>query len=1071
MNAMTAVLFMVMTLILSACQVKEASTADGLISDNTSVTNAFTLDSQSSKTYVAGEKITVTVSFPFNIVADTTGGSPRVGIRIGSTVVYATQVANSNPRKLSFEYTVLATQLDTNGIDVTALELNGSTLKFDNNGVMTNCNVASITNRNLPGVNVDTIGPSVDAMSLLNAPGFYNKGEKINFSVRFTENVYVTGTPQVRFNLGGTTVNAAYASGSGSNLLSFSYTIASGVIDTNGFNSIDAALIMTGATIKDAVANDATVNISPFTAAVITYSGTVLVNGDLPHVLNSTFPSDNVYIANDQLNFTLNFDRPVNVTGRPYLAISYSPAQTRNAEYVSGTGTNTLIFRYIVVPGDVAPSGITVSATVQANSGAITDVASPNRDFFAHASNYIITIPPTTGIKLNATQPAPLSATRNVDITNSTITNTMDNTFNIGQVLNVSVAFNVPVYVDQTNGIPSVPLIIGSTTKQATYLSGGNGQTSLVFRYVIEEGDLDSDGTIALGTIQLNGGVIKDGANTMVLLTIPGTGLPTTMIDGVRPTIATVTPPTNRTYSTITGVNHTNMSFVVNWSEVVHYYATGTGTHYIPMDVGGTSVALEYISGNNTTAITHRPLSLVSRNDADGITLSSPMLGTGTAGANMVKDAAGNTAANFNFVSPNTTGILVDTVVPRVLSVVPITTDRTYHTGENIDFNVTFSESVEIVKSGGYPQIEIVVGSTTRYLTPTTNTTNSVHTFRYTILASETDTDGVVVGTTIATTAPGYARDAGLNLVDTSVAFASPNTAGIKVDTEAPTILSVSAPGDSTYYAGDTLSFTVQYSEPVFVTGSPSINVPMPMNGGFANFVYSSGSTSDTLIFRYTVPANTLEVNGLSTVASITSNGGTILDEGNNAAPSSFTSQNLSAVYFSFPNITLFSDTNFVNKLFAGLIPITNQGSVSTESCGSGTCRTFSGDDSLELGSSLSNVRVLYIVVKAPATGNENFFSTNALSDDGSAYDLTTSDDATVVRIGGGTTSGTIHDINLPYSGTAMLEISYTTAQTFASGTVIPNTFSGAIGEVIAVSGTLTAGQKAAIQAYLNSRY
>src|SRR5690606_18607350 len=155
-------------------------------------------------------------------------------------------------------------------------------------------------------------------------------------------------------------------------------------------------------------------------------------------------------------------------------------------------------------------------------------------------------------------------------------------------VLNITIGFNTGMYVDQTNGTPSISLLIGSTTKEALYVSGGNGQTSLLFRYTIQEGDLDTDGTITLGTINLNGGVITDSENTNTLLTLPP--LNNTRIDGVRPTITSVSSPGNGTYSDIDPLNENEMDVVVNWSEAVNFSSTSAAATYIPVDIGGTNL-------------------------------------------------------------------------------------------------------------------------------------------------------------------------------------------------------------------------------------------------------------------------------------------------------------------------------------------------------------------------------------------------------------------------------------------------------------------------------------------------
>ena len=86
-----------------------------------------------------------------------------------------------------------------------------------------------------------------------------------------SEVVNVTGTPQLAMNIGGTggsggaTVEANYASGSGTNQLVFTYTILAGQNDTSGISINANAITLNGGTIRDPANNNATL-----TAATVT---------------------------------------------------------------------------------------------------------------------------------------------------------------------------------------------------------------------------------------------------------------------------------------------------------------------------------------------------------------------------------------------------------------------------------------------------------------------------------------------------------------------------------------------------------------------------------------------------------------------------------------------------------------------------------------------------------------------------------------------------------------------------------------------------------------------------------
>ena len=78
----------------------------------------------------------------------------------------------------------------------------------------------------------------------------YGAGETISFTATFRGPVTVTGTPQLSFSLGGVTKQAAYASGSDTTALVFSYTVAAGDNDADGISWAADSLSLNGGTIK-----------------------------------------------------------------------------------------------------------------------------------------------------------------------------------------------------------------------------------------------------------------------------------------------------------------------------------------------------------------------------------------------------------------------------------------------------------------------------------------------------------------------------------------------------------------------------------------------------------------------------------------------------------------------------------------------------------------------------------------------------------------------------------------------------------------------------------------------------
>ena len=108
--------------------------------------------------------------------------------------------------------------------------------------------------------------PSVSAVSITSATGINGSvldvGDTVTVSVTFDEVVLVTGTPRIALDIdngSGGLVSAQYAtysSGAGTDVLKFTYTIASGA-DTDGIGIPVNGLELNSGTIKDVAGNAA----------------------------------------------------------------------------------------------------------------------------------------------------------------------------------------------------------------------------------------------------------------------------------------------------------------------------------------------------------------------------------------------------------------------------------------------------------------------------------------------------------------------------------------------------------------------------------------------------------------------------------------------------------------------------------------------------------------------------------------------------------------------------------------------------------------------------------------------
>ncbi len=123
----------------------------------------------SSSYYRSGDSLTFTVNV--NIAATVTG-TPRLALNVGGTTVYANYTATgSTSTALKFTYALGSSDVDTDGIEVGALELNGGTIVASSNSSL--ALITTFTAPTTTGVKVDASVPTVTSIQVpsITAPG------------------------------------------------------------------------------------------------------------------------------------------------------------------------------------------------------------------------------------------------------------------------------------------------------------------------------------------------------------------------------------------------------------------------------------------------------------------------------------------------------------------------------------------------------------------------------------------------------------------------------------------------------------------------------------------------------------------------------------------------------------------------------------------------------------------------------------------------------------------------------------------------------------------------------------
>ena len=130
---------------------------------------------------------------------------------------------------------------------------------------------------------VDNTDPTVSNVTSTAANGSYKVGDVIPITIEFSEVVNVTGTPQLTLETGSSDAVVDYSSGTGSNTLTFNYTVASDHTTSDLDYVTTSSFAMNSGTINDAAVNAATLTLaSPGASGSLGTNKAIVVDGTVP---------------------------------------------------------------------------------------------------------------------------------------------------------------------------------------------------------------------------------------------------------------------------------------------------------------------------------------------------------------------------------------------------------------------------------------------------------------------------------------------------------------------------------------------------------------------------------------------------------------------------------------------------------------------------------------------------------------------------------------------------------------------------------------------------------------------
>ena len=241
------------------------------------------------------------------------------------------------------------------------------------------------------------------------------------------------------------------------------------------------------------------------------------------------------YLTGQIIHVVITFDTGVLVTGVPQIFLDSDTIGKMS--YVGGSGSQSLLFSYLTMAGDVDNVGFGLKANSLILNGGTIKSLNGTAATLTHPG-----IAKSTTRKLGATAPAGTTTVTTVTTTATTVATTATTVATtttttvassaaptistisfkepggkwiVGQNIQIRVVFNVPVVI---TGSPYVSVLSDAINK-LTYLEGSGG-SSILFSYTVATGDIDNTGVgMAADAFVLNGGTIKSSSGVVAVLT------------------------------------------------------------------------------------------------------------------------------------------------------------------------------------------------------------------------------------------------------------------------------------------------------------------------------------------------------------------------------------------------------------------------------------------------------------------------------------------------------------------------------------------------------------------------
>ena len=571
-------------------------------------------------------------------------------------------------------------------------------------------------------------------------------------------------------------------------------------------------------------------------------------------------PQTKLYKLGDTLFFIVVYNEKITVTDTislPSLKITIGNS-TKQVFFQKILDTQTLLFNYIIQAGDFTTDGIKIHGTISLNNAQLKD----QQGF--PVSLLLNNIGNTSGILLDAIPPI----IKNVAFLAKNLNKEKD-------TLNFVFHFTEKIMVSASTIASTISLTIGTKERSAAYITG-HLSDSLLYRYIIQNGDSDNDG-IKVGAL-LNNIEVKDIAGNIGSISFNPPTTKNYIIDAIQPYVLSVTTPNKAVYKT-----GNSLDFFVHFSEKIFVKITDKIPSLL-LATGSKVKQVVYVSGSGTSVLAFRYIIDSLDMYSDSLQLISPIQDTNVS----IKDSAGNQS----LLSLNNMGALKGIHInPPTISIIKVTVPSLgfYKMADTLFYQLQFNGKVLVSTILGIPSFTFSIGNVFRQARYLRGSDTNLLLFAY-IIQSGDEGNAIINPNTSLNLNNGSIKDI-LSISTNQVLANIGSTKDIFIDAVSPFVKNVQLPVDKTYHIGETLSTVLNFNESVFFTTKTDTPfIKFVMGSTTKNMIYKEGSGTQNIIFQYTIQSGDLDKKGIVIGSIVLSLNNTIKDIAGNGAQLNFKS-------------------------------------------------------------------------------------------------------------------------------------------------------------------------------------